>query len=90
MRQTAPAVSVNLTFAKVSDFFHNIKNISLSIAVPTCNDGVKNANETGVDCGGWCAPQKKCTDLSGCRTSYDCISGVCTLSICQSECSYYL
>ncbi|WP_106794594.1 CUB domain-containing protein [Aquimarina sp. Aq78] len=24
--------------------------------VPTCNDGIQNGNETGVDCGGDCAP----------------------------------
>ena len=25
-------------------------------AAPTCNDGIQNGNETGVDCGGSCAP----------------------------------
>lgn len=35
---------------------------------PTCNDGVQNGNETGVDCGGSCAPCNTggggCTDVS--------------------------
>ncbi|MEO0732138.1 MAG: cohesin domain-containing protein, partial [Bacteroidota bacterium] len=29
---------------------------------PTCNDGIQNGNETGVDCGGDCAP---CNDTGG-------------------------
>jgi len=29
---------------------------------PTCTDGIQNGNETGVDCGGSCAP----CDVSGC------------------------
>ncbi|MFD2822446.1 immunoglobulin-like domain-containing protein [Lacinutrix iliipiscaria] len=34
-----------------------IDNINLSEPVaPTCNDGIQNGNETGVDCGGSCAP----------------------------------
>jgi hypothetical protein len=57
--------------------------------VSTCNDGVKNADETGVDCGGSCALQnKKCADLMNCLNAADCISGVCKLSICQGEYIY--
>jgi hypothetical protein len=55
------------------------------ITVATCTDGIKNANETGVDCGGWCDPEKKCADLMGCLSSDDCQSGVCRLNICQGE-----
>ncbi|MBL0025177.1 MAG: hypothetical protein IPO98_09285 [Saprospiraceae bacterium] len=33
-----------------------------SILAPTCNDGIKNGNETGVDCGGSCAPCPTCND----------------------------
>lgn len=61
-----------------------MKNFCLHFVVPTCNDTVNNANETGVDCGGWCAPQQKCPDNKGCRVSYDCVSGVCTDNICIS------
>ncbi len=67
----------------------NAKYLIVSRVVPTCNDLVKNANETDVDCGGWCAPQKKCANTMGCHNSYDCISGVCTLNICRSEYSYW-
>ena len=90
MRQTALAVSVNLIFAKVSAvIICNAKYLIVPRVVPTCNDGVKNANETGIDCGGWCAPQKKCAITVGCRSSSDCNSGVCALNICQSKCSHY-
>ena len=60
-------------------------NLSFSLAVPTCNDTAMNANETGVDCGGWCAPQRKCADFMGCRDIIDCISGVCTANFCQGS-----
>ncbi|MFD2551596.1 immunoglobulin-like domain-containing protein [Bizionia sediminis] len=34
-----------------------------STTTPTCNDGVQNGAETGVDCGGSCAPcETACTD----------------------------
>ena len=83
--QTVIAVSVTQVFVKVSTVAGNEKNVSFSLVVPTCNDVVMNANETGVDCGGWCTPRQKCTDLLGCRDSKDCISGVCNIKICQSN-----
>lgn len=36
--------------------FVGIDNVSLVVVAPTCNDGVKNGDETGVDCGGSCPP----------------------------------
>lgn len=40
----------------------------------TCTDGVQNGNETGVDCGGDCAPCPTCTDgiQNGNETGVDC------------------
>lgn len=46
-------------------------------AVPTCADLVKNGTETDADCGGSCAPAKRCTDTKGCATGGDCLDGVC-------------
>lgn len=43
-------------------------------AGPTCGDGIKNQNESDVDCGGPCA---KCPDGLACRTNSDCESGTC-------------
>ena len=83
--QTVIAVSVTQVLVKVSAVTGNGKILSFSLVVPTCNDTFMNANETGIDCGGWCASQKKCADLMGCRDTNDCISGVCTANLCQSN-----
>ena len=44
-------------------------------------DGVKNGDETDVDCGGSKAPA--CADAKGCVVKSDCASGVCTAKVCQ-------
>jgi len=38
-------------------------------AVPTCSDGIKNSDETGVDCGGHCG---KCAAGNSCLVDGDC------------------
>ncbi len=35
------------------------------VIVPTCSDGIQNGNETGIDCGGTCAPCIGSVDVSG-------------------------
>ncbi len=44
----------------------------------TCTDGIQNGNETGVDCGGDCAPCPTCDDgiMNGDETGVDC-GGIC-------------
>ncbi|MFO7567894.1 MAG: hypothetical protein R6X02_34960 [Enhygromyxa sp.] len=49
--------------------------------VPSCTDGVKNGDETDVDCGGGCDP---CGDHQGCSIAADCQSGVCAGSFCAA------
>ncbi|MGE5181863.1 MAG: hypothetical protein ACM31C_07365 [Acidobacteriota bacterium] len=49
-------------------------------ACPTCSDGVKNGDETGVDCGGSCAA---CDVGQSCTTGSDCASGLCTNGVCE-------
>jgi hypothetical protein len=44
-------------------------------------DGVKNGDETDIDCGGSKAPA--CADGKGCAIPADCTSGVCTGNVCQ-------
>ncbi len=39
-----------------------------------CTDGIQDGGETGVDCGGTCAP---CADGMGCKVPADCTSGYC-------------
>jgi hypothetical protein len=53
---------------------------SSSGAGPTCTDGIKNGDETGLDCGGSVCP--KCADCTACAGSGDCESGCCTQGIC--------
>jgi hypothetical protein len=48
--------------------------------VPTCTDGVRNGNETDVDCGGPTCP--KCANGKACAAGTDCQSGVCTNNVC--------
>ena len=58
-----------------------ICNPSGECAAPTCTDGVKNQNETDIDCGGMCPA---CDALKHCAVPGDCTSGVCTGMICQA------
>ena len=39
---------------------------------------MKDANEADVDCGGACAPSKKCAVNDGCVNDGDCITGACS------------
>jgi hypothetical protein len=48
-------------------------------APPSCNDGVKNGNETDVDCGGTCP---KCGNGKNCTANADCVSGACCHGTC--------
>jgi hypothetical protein len=49
--------------------------------VPAPADGVKNGDETDIDCGGTKAPA--CVDGKACLAKTDCTSGVCTTNVCQ-------
>jgi len=48
------------------------------ILAPTCNDGIQNQNETGIDCGGICPLCPTCNDgiLNQNETGIDC-GGIC-------------
>lgn len=51
---------------------------------PSCTDGVRNNDETDVDCGGSCADCENgqmCSDLTDCESG-QCTDGVCTGSAC--------
>ncbi len=50
---------------------------------PTCNDSIKNQNETDIDCGGVCAP---CYNGKQCLLDSDCYSGYCNpeTKICEN------
>jgi hypothetical protein len=48
--------------------------------VPTCTDGVKNGQETDVDCGGGTCPP--CVAGRRCLVDGDCQSMMCTGGVC--------
>lgn len=52
---------------------------------PMCPDGVRNGQETDVDCGGP-ACRETCGDGQGCASGTDCESTVCTDGICRPAC----
>ena len=56
-------------------------------AGPGCGDGLRNGDETDVDCGGPTCFDR-CDDGSACAVSSDCSSAVCIGAICQpARCS---
>ena len=48
----------------------------------TCTDGIKNQDESDVDCGGVCGG---CDNGKACKTGADCKTGVCESSVCTGE-----
>ena len=54
-----------------------------NVCVPaSCEDGVKNGNETDVDCGGVCGAT--CAPSDTCNAAADCAEGVCTNNKCAA------
>jgi cysteine-rich repeat protein len=51
-----------------------------SETTPSCDDGITNGDETGVDCGGSC---DGCPGGSACSDSNDCETDICFTGICQ-------
>src|SRR5215510_13577462 len=59
--------------------------------VGSCDDGIKNGNETAVDCGGpagtGCGAVRLCPVGQACQAGTDCVSGVCEGSTCgEGDC----
>ena len=50
----------------------------------TCDDKVRNGDETDVDCGGSCTT--KCGNMKGCQKDADCQSGKCDTSVTPNVC----
>ena len=68
--------------ANLQSFINNAVNACGPPAEPTCNDGIQNGDETGVDCGGSnceACPEPTCEDgiQNGDETGIDC-GGSCT------------
>jgi len=69
---------------------YGCSNTTKTCAQPSCNDGIKNGDESDVDCGGNCP---SCASAHNCNINLDCQSGVCrpfcANGICSSpKCEY--
>lgn len=81
---TSSVCKTNICQCKNSSFF--LFRVDLfCILAPTCSDGVKNQDETDVDCGGSACP--KCAVSKVCKIAADCSSSVCKSNICQGKSS---
>ena len=56
------------------NLFNSSKRCSVFIDEPTCVDGIKNQDETDLDCGGSCPG---CTTTKSCSINSDCLSDHC-------------
>ena len=83
--QTVIVVSVSQVFVKVNIVTCRVRYLIYHVVVPTCNDGIRNGDETDVDCGGACVPTKRCREGSRCINPADCTTSTCTSNICQGE-----
>eukprot|EP00854_Cymbomonas_tetramitiformis_P002776 gene2777-3559_t len=56
-------------------------------AEPTCSDGFRNGDETGVDCGGTCALDynQTCGEGEACAVAEECNSGSCSQQVCVAS-----
>lgn len=52
-------------------------------AGPGCNNAEKDEGETDVDCGGSCAPARRCEAGQGCGSALDCYSSSCVDAVCK-------
>ena len=78
---TSGVCSVTKTCAgkqlRISEAYYTEYSLS-TILADRCSNGYKDAGETGIDCGGVCAPSKKCSVNGGCANDGDCTSGACS------------
>ena len=76
-----------VTFAKTIHVFVSIQSLRIlnttncfNSAAASCTDGIKNQDETDIDCGGsTCA---KCGNSKNCNQASDCISNSCQNNTC--------
>lgn len=80
----------NYLQANLQSFINNAALACGAPAEPTCEDGIQNGNETGIDCGGDCAPcpEPTCDDgiQNGNETGVDC-GGDCTPCVSEPTCN---
>ena len=77
------STSVNISNGLLGDYYASIWDYSINnfnkgyfnVVLEKCYNGVRDGDETGIDCGG--GKCKKCIDGIECRTKEDCLSGYC-------------
>ena len=77
----------NWVSANLSHVSNNAANVCGLITAVTCEDGIQNGTETGVDCGGTCSACPTCEDgiQNGTETDIDC-GGSCTPCVAIATC----
>jgi hypothetical protein len=82
-----PRCDVKQKCAHNSDCLSGFCKKGTVCATPTCNDGYKNQDETGVDCGGACSALDQGCDIGvACASDDDCTSGYCSNKVCTDHC----
>ena len=59
------------------------EGVDMFTPAPTCDDGLRNGDETGVDCGGETC-ELRCPEGAMCSISADCASETCFGGTCQA------
>jgi hypothetical protein len=78
---TCPGCPVGSPCSEGADCLTGVCGNAGSCSAASCNDAVRNQNETGVDCGGRCPD---CRTGQPCSTGADCQSGVCGAAGCAA------
>jgi len=74
----------DLPFVDLSSHYRfAVRPFGGEIAGTSCNDGVKNNDETDVDCGGSCIAN--CSNGEVCLSNLDCISTFCSGGVCSDD-----
>jgi hypothetical protein len=82
-------VTASVMFARITDVFVSIElwyskiSNSLTAAAISCEDNLRNQDETDVDCGGIDCP--KCNNTMTCKKNSDCISCLCKNNTCARK-----
>ena len=80
----------NYVQSNLQSFVRNGVNACGPPAEPTCDDGLQNGDETGVDCGGSCeaCPEPTCDDgvQNGDETGIDCGGSACNPCVTEPTC----
>lgn len=82
---SAQAGSVGATGGKATGVAgSNTSQAGTGPTVDTCGNSVQDGDETGVDCGGSCAPAKRCAIDSSCVVARDCTTTTCLSGKCAA------